>query len=599
MSDTKSQNAHAVYSRRFKQRSAEAARYERTAERVSNARLVVFGAGVALAWLVWESKLLPALWMLLPVAAFVWLMLLHDRILKSQRAAERAAALYGKGLARLENRWAGSGDSGDRFLDESHPYARDLDLFGAGTLFELLCTTSTPWGARVLANWLLAPASTKLTRARQSAVAELRPRIELREKIAVLDGDISSEVDPDALIRWAGSPPVLVSSLLRRIAFVLAVVTVALVVAWAASWIGRLPVLVALVIEMVFAMRLRPKVHEVIESAERPGRELGLLSELLACLEEESFRSPYLVELRETLLRDKVAASRQIARLRRLIEWLDLRLNKIFTPVAALLLWGTQFAFAIEAWRMRSGKEVGRWLDSMGEIEALTALATYSYEHPDDPFPELEEKGPLFEGEGVGHPLIPEERLVRNDVLLGGTLRLLVVSGSNMSGKSTLLRTVGTNTVLAWAGAPVRARRLKLSPFAVGASIRIVDSLQRGVSRFYAEIQRLRQIMDLSQGPLPLVFLLDEILHGTNSHDRRIGAEAVVRGLVERGGVGLITTHDLALSRVAVSLAPAGANVHFEDRLEDGKITFDYQLRTGVIRKGNALELMRSVGLEV
>jgi DNA mismatch repair ATPase MutS len=178
-------------------------------------------------------------------------------------------------------------------------------------------------------------------------------------------------------------------------------------------------------------------------------------------------------------------------------------------------------------------------------------------------------------------------------------LRLLVVSGSNMSGKSTLLRTVGTNTLLAWAGAPVRAQRLRLSSLTVGASIRIVDSLQEGVSRFYAEIKRLRQIMDLSRGPIPLVFLLDEILHGTNSHDRRIGAEAVVRGLVERGAIGLITTHDLALSRVADSLASVGANVHFEDHLEDGTITFDYQLRTGVIQKGNALELMRSVGLEV
>jgi DNA mismatch repair ATPase MutS len=246
---------------------------------------------------------------------------------------------------------------------------------------------------------------------------------------------------------------------------------------------------------------------------------------------------------------------------------------------------------------MRSGKGVGLWLDALGELEALLALATYSYEHPDDPFPELEEEGPLFDGEGIGHPLIPEQRLVRNNVRLGGDLRLLVVSGSNMSGKSTLLRTIGTNIVLAWAGGPVRARRLKLSPLAVGASIRIVDSLQKGVSRFYVEIKRLRQIMDLSLAPSPLVFLLDEILHGTNSHDRRIGAEAVVQGLIERGALGLITTHDLALSRVADSLAPSGANVHFEDHLVDGKMIFDYRLRSGVIQKGNALELMRSVGL--
>jgi hypothetical protein len=432
------------------------------------------------------------------------------------------------------------------------------------------------------------------------AVTELRPRIDFREALAVLDEDISAEVEPEELVRWADSPPVLTSFVSRWAARVLACLAVGLIVAWAASWIGRLPVLVALVVELVFAMRLRPKVLEVTESAERPGRELGFLSKLLDCLEKEPFESPYLTELQETLQINGVSASRQIARLRRLIEWLDLRLNKFFAPIAALLLWGTQFAFVLENWRLNSGKRVRQWLAAMGELEALLALATYSYEHPDDPFPELaEEDAPCFESEEIGHPLIPERRLVRNDVRLGKTLRLLVVSGSNMSGKSTLLRTVGMNTVLAWAGAPVRARRLRLSPLSVGASIRIVDSLQEGVSRFYAEIKRLRQIMDMSGGKTPLIFLLDEILHGTNSHDRRIGAEAVVRGLVERGAVGLITTHDLALSRVADSLGPAGANVHFEDHLEDGTITFDYQLRSGVIKRGNALELMRSVGLTV
>jgi hypothetical protein len=597
MSETKSCDAYAVYSRRLEHKSDEAAGYERKAQWVSNARLAVFAAGVVLAWLVWESKILSAWWMILPAAAFLWLLILHDRIFKAQRKSERAAALYSGGLARLEDRWAGSGDSGARFLDESHPYARDLDLFGTGTLFELLCTTSTPWGARTLSAWLLAPAPIDAVRARQQAVDELRPRIDLREKTAVLDGDIPADVEPDRLTRWAGAPPVLTSRLLRFAAFILAAVTLGLVVAWAVSWIGRLPVLVAFVIEMAFAMGLRPKVEKVIESAERPDRELGLLSQLLACLETETFQAPYLVGLQETLSRNGVPASKQIARLRRLIEKLDLRRNKFFAPLAAILLWGTQFAFAIEAWRMRSGKDVGRWLDALGELEALLALATYSYEHPDDPFPELEEEGPLFDGEGIGHPLIPEQRLVRNNVRLGGDLRLLVVSGSNMSGKSTLLRTIGTNIVLAWAGGPVRARRLKLSPLAVGASIRIVDSLQKGVSRFYVEIKRLRQIMDLSLAPSPLVFLLDEILHGTNSHDRRIGAEAVVQGLIERGALGLITTHDLALSRVADSLAPSGANVHFEDHLVDGKMIFDYRLRSGVIQKGNALELMRSVGL--
>jgi DNA mismatch repair ATPase MutS len=234
-------------------------------------------------------------------------------------------------------------------------------------------------------------------------------------------------------------------------------------------------------------------------------------------------------------------------------------------------------------------------------MEALCSLAGHAWEHPEDPFPELtaDAGGPLFDGEALGHPLLPEGACVRNDLRLDGDLQLLLVSGSNMSGKSTLLRTVGVNAVLAQAGGTVRARRLRLSPLAVGASIRINDSLLAGRSRFYAEITRLRELVALAAGDLPLFFLLDEILHGTNSHDRQIGAEAVVRGLVERGAIGLVTTHDLALAQVAEALAPQAANIHFQDHMEAGRMVFDYRIHPGVVTKSNALELMRSVGLDV
>ena len=232
-------------------------------------------------------------------------------------------------------------------------------------------------------------------------------------------------------------------------------------------------------------------------------------------------------------------------------------------------------------------------------MEALSSLAGYAYEHPKDPFPEIAAHGPCFEGEGLAHPFLSESTCVRNDVKLCPELRVLVVSGSNMSGKSTLLRTIGTNAVLALAGAPVRARRLRLTPLAVGTSIQRRDSLQEGVSRFYAEITRLRQLVDLTAGPLPLLFLLDELLHGTNSHDRKIGAEAIVADLVRRGAIGLLTTHDLALANIPEVLGPHAENVHFEDFLENGRLAFDYRMRSGVVRKSNALELMRSVGLKI
>jgi DNA mismatch repair ATPase MutS len=239
------------------------------------------------------------------------------------------------------------------------------------------------------------------------------------------------------------------------------------------------------------------------------------------------------------------------------------------------------------------------WLDAIGDLEALAALATLTYEHPDDAFPDLVAGPPRLEGSGLAHPLLAAAGVVRNDVSLGGGCRLIVVSGSNMSGKSTLLKALGVNLALAQAGAPVRAARFVTSPFAVGASLVLRASRLEGRSRFFAEIVRLRDIVALTGGARPVLFLLDELLSGTNSHDRAIGAAGILRGLLDRGAAGLVTTHDLALARIADELGDRAANWHFEDRLVAGKLEFDYRLRPGVVSRSNALELMRSIGLVV
>jgi len=271
--------------------------------------------------------------------------------------------------------------------------------------------------------------------------------------------------------------------------------------------------------------------------------------------------------------------------------------------ITRALLVPEQLAIAIDRWHALNGAAVADWLRIVGEIEALSALATYAYEHPADPFPALSADGPVFDAEGLGHPLLGDNVSVRNDVRLGGTHgaapRVVIVSGSNMSGKSTWLRSVGVNVVLALAGAPIRAASLTVSPLVLGATLRVDDSLEAGQSRFYSEILRIRAIVESARGPTPLLFLLDEILHGTNSYDRRIGAEAIVRALVEAGAVGLVTTHDLALTELPARLGSAAVNMHFEDRLEDGRMVFDYRMRPGVVEHSNALALMRAIGLDV
>jgi DNA mismatch repair ATPase MutS len=370
------------------------------------------------------------------------------------------------------------------------------------------------------------------------------------------------------------------------------------VVLWLA-WGIAYPALLMSVVNVSFNLAYRHQVATVTSAVESAAREIGLLAGVLARLESEQFSSPRLVRLREELDSQGWPPSRWISSLNRRMEYLDSKGNLIVKSLDPFVLWTFQCACAIESWRNRTGPAVRRWLAAVGEFEALSSLSNYAYEHPADVFPEFAEASPCFEAEGLAHPLLPEGDAVRNDLTIGSELRVLIISGPNMAGKSTFVRAVGINAVLAQCGAPVRARRLRLSPLAVGASICVLDSLQGGISRFYAEIRRLKQIVDLTSKPTAVLFLLDEFLSGTNSQDRRLGAEAMVRRLVGQGAIGLVTTHDLALAKIADGLEAPAANAHFEDRLEDGKLIFDYRLHPGIVEASNALDLMRSIGLDV
>jgi len=509
-------------------------------------------------------------------------------------------SFYERGLARLENRWMGMGESGDRFRDPAHVYAEDLDIFGKGSLFELLCTARTRAGEDTLARWLLAPASREEVIERQAAVAELRSRLDLREELAVLGDAVRSGMDPDAVAAWAEAGPIEFPWGARIIAPILATAVVLTFGLYMGRLVTRTPFLAALLVELGYGFYLGTKTLRVSSAVSSPAQDLALFAKLLHCLESSHFHSPLLERLRARLSAHNLVASLQIGRLGRLVSRMDWQRNIFFTPIAMALLWGAQVAMAIERWRKLAGPHVREWLAGVGEFEALFALAGYNYERPQDPFPKLAVlPGGQFDAEDLGHPLMDEAQCVRNDVRLGGELRLQIVSGSNMSGKSTLLRAVGLNVVLAWAGAPVRARRLAVTPLALGASIRVLDSLQDGRSRFYTEITRLREIVELASGPRTVLFLMDELLSGTNSHDRKIGAGAIVRTLVDRGAIGMITTHDLALAHIADDLSGRAVNVHFADTLENGRLHFDYRLMPGVVERSNALDLMRSVGLNV
>jgi hypothetical protein len=586
------------YRRRHDARAADAEAAARRSRRLSHARVITFFLAVIAIWLRSEH-VLPGWTIAPPSVAFFVLIALHDRADNARKRALRALTFWQRGLGRLEEKWQGQGEPGDRFLDEAHPYARDLDLFGRGSVFERLCIARTRSGEETLAQWLLTPAPAAEARARQAAVDELRDRLELRESLALAGEDVRAGVDPALLARWGVAPPSLTPGAAWALAGVVTAASVVSLLGWLLQYWSWEPASVVLLVVAAVSRSFGERVKAVLAGVDRPGRDLLVLALVTDLFERETFTSPRLQHLAKRLHNSGAPASRRIAELSRLVGWADARRNQFFAVLGWFLLWPLHFAFAIERWRARNGADVARWLEVVGELEALSSLAGYAYERPNDPFPTIVDSGAEVSARALGHPLLPDATCVRNDLALGGDLRLYVVSGSNMSGKSTMLRTLGVNVVLALAGAPVRAQSMQLSPLQVGATLRIQDSLAEGASRFYAEITRLKQLVDLSRVEPPLLFLLDEILAGTNSHDRRIGAEAVVRGLVERGTIGLVTTHDLALADVATALGPRARNVHFEDKMVDGKLRFDYRMRDGVVQHSNAIALMRAVGLDV
>jgi hypothetical protein len=538
-----------------------------------------------------EKESLPAKIALIagPVALLDILIRRRVRVVRLIGENEWFAGLYAWRLACVEDRWVGTGKPGAAYLDAEHPSAADLDLFGAGSVFERLATPCTRGGEVTLASWLLAPAGAIEVRERQAAVAELRGRLDLREELAYLASQVAASWELTRLADWSKATPVLTSAVARGLGALTLGLSVAALLGGLFFNTGAVPVLIAMGLQAVFAITLRRRARDVLGPLEDHAYDLAALGRLFGRLEREPFASARLVKLTAELTAG--AASRQVAWLHHLHRWV---------PWSLILVSRPQMAMCLDYWRQAGGPAFGRWLAGLGEIEALCALAAYSYECPDDPFPEVVDAGTFFEAEALGHPLLPQARCVRNDLSLGdGGTRLLIISGSNMAGKSTLLRAAGVNTALALAGAPVRAHRLRLAPFVIGATLRIQDALLAGRSRFHAEILRVRRLLDMAHGDRPLLFLLDELFGGTNSADRRIGAEAVLRQLVDAGAIGLVTTHDLALTEIGDKLGGRAANTHFEEHFDNGEMSFDYRMKPGVVRHSNGLALMRAVGISV
>jgi MutS domain V len=588
------------YRRRLSERQAALAKLNRLNDGIATARGLTF-LGAVVYCAVWYFNSALPFWPLgVLLLAFVSLIVAHGPVSDRLDRARNAVEYYKRALDRLADRWSGRGTTGQRYTNGSHLYADDLDLFGRGSLFELLCQARTRLGEDALAGWLGEPAEPSIVRRRQEAVEELRGNVDLRERIALLNAKVHDDLDQNRLIDWSREPARPVRPLIRAGAVCLAALSVAALIAASTTDIGIAPFLLTIIADGIVTLSYGRTTRRMARTADEAASGLAILAQVLEIIERENFHSTMLAEIRRRLETQGLPPSRRIGRLERLIEWLNNSLrNQFFIPIAFVLRLPVHLVHAIERWRAEVGPHIPDWLRAVGEFEALACISAFAFEHPDYPFPEIADSGSCFEARQLGHPLIPAASCIRNDLRLDDQLRLVLISGSNMSGKSTMLRTVGTNLVLAQAGAPVRAQALTVSVFQLGTAMRIRDSLQSGESLFYAAVSRLKAVVDCARNGKPLLFLFDEILQGTNSHDRLVGSEGVLRALVERGAVGLTTTHDLALTEIVERLGSRGVNVHFEDVLVNGKMAFDYRIRPGVVQKSNALELMRLMGLDV
>jgi hypothetical protein len=511
----------------------------------------------------------------------------------------RLIRFYRQGKRRIEGLWAGEGFTGDEFDDANHLCARDLGIFGEGSLFELLCIARTAIGRRGLANYLLeAPALDEMV-AHQAAVRELRNEAELREEVALLGEFAFSEAKWETFTEWLNSLPARFSAALAAAAAVTSALALGIVLATA---VGLLPwmrailwILPVILFHSVAGLVCRERVKRLMERLRPASTEIGVLREGLKLLERQRFQSAKLTQISARV----AGAARSVRKLEWLLDGLHLRNKDWFYQASLLFLGATQLCMAVERWRTQHGVTLREWLQAWAEFEALNALANYAYENPDNVFPEFASDDARFEAMALGHPTLPGETCICNDVRLNSGTRFYIVSGSNMSGKSSLLRAIGLNAVLAFAGAPVRAKALRLSPLSVCASMAVVDSLLNGRSKFLAEVERVRETIELAGSGKAVLFLVDEIFSGTNSRDRRVATEAVIRTLLDRGAIGAISTHDLSLTEIADVDGLRGANVHMCARDGDDPMNFDYRLKPGVTRETNALAIARMAGVPV
>jgi hypothetical protein len=581
----------------------EAQGHEQRGNRFSWLRLVTFIAGAVLLTAAWPGRSAGlALAGLACFGAFVAAVAAHGRAIAAQAQALCRRDIHVRHLARLGHAWTRFENKGESLLARDHAYAWDIDLVGQASLFQRIDVTHTRDGERTLIDWLSRLSASDAAKARQVAVLELRDRVEWRQELeAVALFNHTAKLDPSPVEALASVPSVFASRpWLLWLARGMPPATLLLFIGGSLHvWPSSLWLLCAILQSVLLALIGRDLRHTLdVVSAKAPA--LEAYHGMLVLLERATFESPLLRELQTRVAFGHVPPSSHLSRLAFWVGLAELRYNYLFhVLVNVFMLWDLHVVHGIEGFVRDVGARASEWFRALGELEALASLATLAHADPDANMPDLVDEHSALHAVGLGHPLLAPGARVPNDVSLRGPGSALVVTGSNMAGKSTLLRAVGQNIALALAGGPVIARSMRVPTVRLRASMRADDSLESGSSYFHAELAKLKRVIADAEAPPPVFFLLDELLRGTNARARHVGAKAVLLHLLDRAATGLCATHDVELAALGQSDAARIENVHFTDVVVDGEMRFDYRLRPGIVRTSNALRLLAMAGVDV
>lgn len=577
----------------------------KVSDRISNLRLLVVLAGVAggLALYITRNYYLFAAAIIAALVLFIYLVIQHDKLIKNREYAALLSKINGDSIKRCNGEWNQFPDDGMEFIDENHPYSNDLDIFGEASLFQWINTAKTYLGRQILRDLLtMHPADTPDIVERQKAIEELAGKLCWRQRYMAEGLMITNQMDsPEDLIEWVNEETqffgrLWVSILIRLLP---AVTLLLLLTALTTRYIPYYVPAIALVFQFILLIIKGKERKRIFKLAKKYKDDISIYYNMIKRFEKQPFRTDYLNEIKKSMRNNESkTAYRQVDKLFKIIDSLDNRNNAFYFVFNLLTLWDYQNLIALEEWKEKSGPFLRRWLEAIGKVEALSSLSIIRYDYPNWTMPEIiASRKYVFETKDIGHPLLSGQR-VYNHLQISAPIHTLLITGSNMSGKSTLLRAAGINLVLAYAGAPVCAGFFRASPMHIHTCMRVSDNLGKSIFSFYAEILRIKTIVQEAMQGKTVFFLLDEIFKGTNSKDRHLGAKVLIQKLCTTKSIGMVSTHDLELCDLEEK-NEAVRNYHFREYYKDSKIYFDYKLRPGASTTRNAIYLMKLAGIDV